>query len=246
MPKRPQKTPKATWLYVAILTLIVLIFWSFFWKKEFKLKEVKNDNKSLGEILNDFTSTVNGGGETIGQIVQEIVGGDKGRAPQELIDQLSEKISQQLWQKRIADWQEWTNQDFSFQLPTNWFWQEEDEVFIITSFNESLSLQPADRVRIEISFLDNPNSLITEEWWTNQQLESLNPYIIDSTNEIIDSIAGIKKIIENNPDSLASQSELILIPLEEQMLQLFIDFFGDSESIQQTVDDFKKTIDFSY
>jgi len=238
----PEKIPRAVWFYAGILTLSVLVLWSFFWKKEFRFLEVKDNHKSLGAIVNELTSSMSQGKAVINQLAQDITGLKATPVSPVLVNQLLGQVEITAWQKRVADWPEWTNQDFSFKLPPGWRWHEENDQFIISSFDDSLSLLPSARAEIKINFLDNPLELNPEEWWTADFPSELNSSPVTSTTEIIDNLEGLKKIIEDNPNSSISYSEFIFIPLEKRMLELSIDITGDYQQFQQTAADFKKTI----
>lgn len=144
-----QKIPRGAWLYVGLLVVAVLVFWSFFWPTEFKQK-VKEENKGLAEIVKEFINEIK---ENQSIFKQLNINSRKPLAevPAELINQLKEKVDQQLWQERTELWPEWSNEKISFKIPPHWFAQEKNGQYIISSFDQSLSIRPNNWVEINIS-----------------------------------------------------------------------------------------------
>lgn len=142
-----QKIPRSAWLYIGLLILAVMVFWSYFWPKEFKLSPLQGEKESLSDIIKKFTDSVNQGGELVNQFKGQI----GGKIPPELVNQLSIKVQAELFQERTASWQEWANEKISFKLPPGWFIREGDGQFIISSYDETLSIKPISRAQVEIS-----------------------------------------------------------------------------------------------
>jgi len=188
--KSPSGVLRSIWLYVVLLSILVIILWSFFWPKEFKLPEVKSDGKSMGEILTSFTDSVSQGGEVFSQITKTINNQADPQVPAELINELSGKINDQFWQQRTAGWREWSNENFSFKLPANWYIFEGEGKYILNNYDPALSIKPADRTAIELSFIasaDLPKeeqlqiSVIMEaddQEWFNQFFEDFKKTIV--------------------------------------------------------------------
>jgi hypothetical protein len=182
------KMPRTSWLYIGILLLCVIVFWSRFWPVEFKLPEVQGDKESLGNILKEFTNSIKEGGTLINQLkdnLKEQVSG--GEIPSELINQLSQKVQEELWQERTNSWLEWSNEKISFKLPPGWFVGERNGKFVISSYDEKLSIKPANRGQIEISLTDGK---------TPEEALTITPTIIGEQGQFQQIIEDFKKTIK--------------------------------------------------
>ncbi len=234
----PSPTPQQKFtigVYVVLLTLVIIVIWGFFIKKEFgPALTSKSSDSSFSDIKDNFNKYVDQGLENFETLKEnlESLNSSESEVPPELAQAFVKKTQDELHQKRTADWLVWQSDNLNFKYPGNWFVEPkfqpigEIKQIILTSYNQNEQLLPDTRASIKISFNNNSDKLTAFQWWQFQSLA------FKATSTI--TVAGQPGLkIINDSD------QLIYVPFNDQMIEVLAVTVGDNqEELLQKVDDF--------
>lgn len=240
----PSPTPQqklAIGVYVAILTALILVIWSYFLKDELKTKNSpKSKDQTFAEIKSGWQKFLRASEETFQKISTSLENLNS-QNQEGLEENFVKRVQEELLQKRTADWLTWESETLSFKYPATWLANPKsfnDEELIgqqitLISYDEKKQPLPASRVRIEISFQANPLELTANEWWESLSTKDQD---LSASQIIIDEKSGFKITSE--------AKQLIYLPFLEQIMELSITFSGKADDVlSQAADDLIQTID---
>lgn len=199
------------------------------------------DQKSFGEIVKNFASSVRQGEKTAGDLKEGLT---TSSSTEQLVNQLAAKVNEQLWQARVANWSIWSNEELSLRIPPAWHLREAAGRYLISSFIESASPPPESGIRISISLPANPDNLTAEAWLLSNWPADVDPEV-KSVTEIIDGQSALKQDLKSSSRFSANRTQLMVMPVDQKMAEVIVEFIDELPTAEQNVADFLKTISFN-
>ena len=229
MPKPNAKEKYTIGVYVAILTIAILIIWGFFLKYEFKTVDLQTDDNTWQNIKEGFKEFqiesrlgIKNFQENLNRLKQssDQVGGN-------VADNFVLLAQAELLKKRTVDWQAWSNGELNFKYPPDWDLAATQSSVTLSAEDDHLDFKG-----IKINFFDNPGNLTAREWWSSSDIEGLDS--LPAKELALGTNSALKIILTGR--------EIVYLPYKAKMAEININFIQMGEALAQTVEDFLQTI----